>query len=112
MYDSVVVARAVAITAQRAAQTTNVHSSSSKTRAKTLDVRAKASANILGLIKGVRHGMTTKICLNVSTHLAKLLSANAVADMDTLPATAVFLMMRQASTCVDIIKKREKARHA
>ena len=56
--------------------------------------------------------MTTKICLNVSTHLAKLLSANAVADMDTLPATVVFLMMRQASTYVDIIRKREKARHA
>ena len=110
MYDSAVVARAVTITVQQAAQTTNVHSLSSKTRARTPDVPAKASANILGLIKGVRRGTTTKICSSVSTHLAKLLSASDAEDTDTLPATAVSLMTRRVSTCVDTIRKKRKGK--
>jgi hypothetical protein len=69
-------------------------------------------ANILGLIKGVSHGTRTKSCSNVSIHLAKLLSASAVDGMGTLPTSAAFRMMRRASICEGIIKKRKKAKRA
>jgi hypothetical protein len=61
-------------------------------------VEVKANADIQGWIKGVKHGMITKNCSNVSTHLAKLLSARDAEDMDILPAIAVFRMMRREST--------------
>jgi len=92
------------------ARTTSARFPSSTLR--TLVVGAMAGANILGLIKGVRLGTTTKICLSVSTHLAKLLSASAVEGMGTPPATAAFQMMLRASTCADTIKKKRRARHA
>jgi hypothetical protein len=108
----VVVARAATITEQQAAQTTNVHSSSSITRTKTLDVLAKASANILGLIKGVRPGMTTKSCSNVSTLHATHLSANAVVDTVTRPANVAFQMTHLGLISKDTIRKKRKGKLA
>jgi hypothetical protein len=102
------VAKLAAITGLLTALTASVPSSSPK----NLDVEEMSSANILGSTKGVNRGMIIRTCLNASTHLASHHFVSAAADTDIRLANVVFLMMRRASTCGDIIKKREKARHA
>jgi hypothetical protein len=77
-----------------------------------VDVPAARNAGILVWISVVNHGMTTRICSNVSAHHAKLRSVSAAVDTGIRLPIVAFRMKLLESTSRGIIKKKRKGRLA